>query len=315
MRNIPLWPIFLLCLYGPFLEAKTLNVVTTTPDLTWLAGELLKDDGKVTTLLKGQEDAHVVDAVPSYILAAARADVFCFVGMSLEIGWVPKVIEKTANGKIQPGRDGYCDVGKVIDGLEKPGGAIDRSMGDVHPEGNPHYYMGLPQLKKAAGAMAAGFMLQLDPAGRKRLEGNLSRLQGSIDRAYHRLKARLSQHFGPKLPVLAQYHGNFTYFARSYGFPLFGNVEETPGVAPSAGAVARRAIEAGKGGVSVVLAVPYNPRSVVEKFAGIAGIPVIIHSDMAQPDRDALKNPLLVQQSLVEKIIETLPGKARASAP
>ena len=295
--------------------AKPLKVVTTIPDLAWLASELLKEDGEVTSLLGGNANAHFVDAVPSYILAAAKADVFCFVGMSLEVGWVPKVIEKTANGRIQQGRDGYCDVGKTIEALEKPKGPIDRSMGDVHPEGNPHYYLGLPQMKVAAAAMAAQFMLQLDPQALKRLQANLANLEQRIDTTYQQLKAKLKQHFGDDLPTVAQYHGSFTYFASSYGFGMFGNVEETPGVAPSAGAIARGAMAARKRNVAVVLAVPYNPRSLIEKFARIAKIPVIIHSDMAQPDRDAIKNPLLVQQSLVEKIIASLPRKSKPPAP
>lgn len=295
------------------LEAKSLKVVTSTPDLAWLASELLEEMGEVKSLLGGYEDIHAVDAVPSYILAASKADVFCFVGLSLEVGWLPKVIEKTANQKILQGRDGYCDVGASIATLEKPKGEIDRSMGDVHPEGNPHYYLSLPDLGKAASIMAGYFSAHLDELGIAKVQKNLRKVLEKLNARHAELKSRLQAHFGKNLPVLAQYHGNFSYFAESYGFKMFGNIEETPGVAPSAGAIAIRAIEAKKSKVAAVLAVPYNTRSVVEKFAELAKIPPIIHSDMAQPERNLIKNPLLLQQSLVEKIIEKLPRTGKAN--
>ena len=315
MRYDTIWLLIPMLLCWQTAKGKSLNVVATTPDIAWLASEILKEDGSVTTLLGGHEDAHAVDAVPSYILAAAKADVFCFVGMSLEIGWVPKVIEKTANRKIQPGSDGYCDMGKVIEALDVPKGPINRSMGDVHPEGNPHYYASLPQMLKVAEAMAAQLMALVDSKTLPRLESNLNELQNSIRNTHTKLKAKLEDHFGKELPTIAQYHGNFTYFANSYGFKMFGNIEETPGVAPSAGAIARGALSARKKKVAVVLAVPHNPRSLIEKFAQIAKIPAIIHSDMAQPSRDSIKNPLLVQQSLVDKIIESVPRKTRPASP
>ena len=307
LRRVSLWILLITAtVFASSSYARPLNVVATTPDIGWLASELLQNDGNVTILLNGYEDAHAVDAVPSFILAAAKADVFCFVGVSLEIGWAPKVIEKTANQKIQPGRDGYCDVGASIETLEKPKGPVDRSMGDVHPEGNPHYYASLPRLADAADTMAAHFAANLDAKGIQRLQSNLEGLKAKLSAKHKDLKAKLNNHFGETLPTLAQYHGNFTYFFESYGFKLFGNVEDTPGVAPSAGAVASKALKARKASVAMVLAVPHNGRSVVEKFGSIANIPVIVHSDMAQPGRDAIKNPLLLQQSLVEKIIEKL---------
>ncbi|SMF49966.1 zinc/manganese transport system substrate-binding protein [Pseudobacteriovorax antillogorgiicola] len=312
MRKLSLWLLLTSLIVTSSLYGKVLNVVATTPDIAWVASELLQKDGSVTTLLNGYEDAHAVDAVPSFILAASKADVFCFVGVSLEVGWVPKVIEKTANQKIQFGRDGYCDVGASIETLEKPKGPIDRSMGDVHPEGNPHYYASLPDLSKAAEKMAIHFAANLDEAGMVRMQGNLERLKKRLQTKHVELKAKLLEHFGDQLPTLAQYHGNFTYFFKSYGFKLFGNVEETPGVAPSAGAVALKAMDAKKAKVSAVLAVPFNSRSVVEKFAKIAKIPAIIHSDMAQPGRESIKTPLLLQQSLVDTIIDKLPRTHKA---
>lgn len=315
MQKLLLWPIVLWILLATSIEAKSLNVVTTTPDLAWLASELLKERGEVTALLSGEEDVHAVDAVPSFILASSKADVICMVGMSLEIGWIPKVIEKTANQQIQNGRVGYCDIGATIEGREKPKGPVDRSMGDVHPEGNPHYYLSLPLLKKAATTMAGCFMAQLLHSDINAVEANLKRLHQMMDHQHQALKAKLKNHFGSKLPLVAQYHGNFTYFTESYGIPLFGNIETTPGVAPSAGAIARGALDARQKNVSVVLAVPHNPRSSVEKFASIVKVPTVIHSDVSQPDRESIKNPLLVQQSLVEKIIESLPRKTKPTSP
>ena len=144
----PILTLFLL-LYSNLLWAE-LKVVTTTPDLAWLVDSIGKKRVSAISLLNGSEDPHFVDAMPSWIAKASRADVFCLVGLELEVGWVPKVLERSANPKIQPGGKGYCEVGKFVKALEVPKGKIDRSMGDVHASGNPHYHLGPEQFKNAA---------------------------------------------------------------------------------------------------------------------------------------------------------------------
>src|SRR5215470_12217516 len=121
-------------------QAK-LNVVATTEDLGALAREVGGDKVNVTALAKGYQDPHFVDPKPSFILAVSKADVLIVVGRELEIGWLPPLLTSSRNGKIQPGGKGYLDASMNVRILEIPTGQITRAMGDVHPLGNPHYWL------------------------------------------------------------------------------------------------------------------------------------------------------------------------------
>jgi zinc/manganese transport system substrate-binding protein len=118
-----------------------LNVVATTEDLGALAREIGGDRVSVTALAKGYQDPHFVDPKPSFILAVSRADVLIVVGRELEIGWLPPLLTSSRNGKIQAGANGYLDASMNVKILEIPTGQITRAMGDVHPLGNPHYWL------------------------------------------------------------------------------------------------------------------------------------------------------------------------------
>ncbi len=122
-------------------QNRPLNVVATVPELGSLAREIGGDQVEVTVIAKGTEDPHFVDAKPSFIKAVNRADVFIQMGMEMEVGWAPVLLQQARNPKVQPGRPGFIDAAKVISPLGVPTGTIDRSMGDVHAAGNPHYLL------------------------------------------------------------------------------------------------------------------------------------------------------------------------------
>src|SRR5215212_9896220 len=123
-----------------FAQGK-LNVVATTEDLGSLAREIGGDKVTVTALAKGYQDPHWVDPKPSFILAVSRADLLIVIGRELEIGWLPPLITNSWNAKVQPGEAGYLDASMNVKILEIPTGQITRAMGDVHPSGNPHYWL------------------------------------------------------------------------------------------------------------------------------------------------------------------------------
>ena len=141
-----------------------LKVVATTPDLAYAIKKIGGKRVKVFSLLNGNEDPHFVDAMPSWISKVSKANIFCFVGLELEIGWAPKVLTRSGNSKVQSGGKGHCNVGNYIDALEVPKGKIDRSMGDVHAGGNPHYHLGPSQYKKAANGIFE-ILVNNDPKG------------------------------------------------------------------------------------------------------------------------------------------------------
>src|ERR1041385_3756850 len=123
------------------LAAQGLRVVTTTSDLGSIAQEIGGAKITVVSLAKGYQDPHFVDPKPSFILEVSRANLLIAVGRELEIGWLPPLINNSRNAKIQPGAPGYLDASQNVRILEIPTGQITRAMGDVHPAGNPHYWL------------------------------------------------------------------------------------------------------------------------------------------------------------------------------
>ena len=121
--------------------ARLIQVSATVPELGSLAREVGGDRVSITVFAKGTEDAHFVEAKPSFIKALSQCDLYIQVGMDLEIGWAPVLLRNARNGAVLPGAPGFLDASKVISPLEIPTGPVDRSMGDVHPQGNPHYLL------------------------------------------------------------------------------------------------------------------------------------------------------------------------------
>src|SRR5512139_174176 len=121
--------------------AATPKVVTTTEDLAALVREVGGDKVSVDAIARGYQDPHFVDPKPSFILKLHDADLLVLVGRELEIGWLPPLLTQSRNAKIQPGSPGYLDASAGVRILELPTGQITRAMGDVHPQGNPHYWL------------------------------------------------------------------------------------------------------------------------------------------------------------------------------
>src|ERR687883_618748 len=138
----------------PFAAAKKLSVVTSTTDLAALAQEVGGDKINVESIARGYQDPHFVEAKPSFILKLQKADVLVVVGRELEIGWLPPLIQQSRNSKIQPGAEGYLDASLNAQILEIPTGQITRAMGDVHPLGNPHYWLDPENGKRIAKEIA-----------------------------------------------------------------------------------------------------------------------------------------------------------------
>src|SRR5437868_3476535 len=118
-----------------------MNVIAATEDLAAIAREVGGDRITIESIAKGYQDPHFVEAKPSFILKLQKADMLIVVGRELEIGWLPPLIQQSRNGKIQVGADGYLDASLQARILEVPQGQITRAMGDVHPLGNPHYWL------------------------------------------------------------------------------------------------------------------------------------------------------------------------------
>src|SRR5947199_5764894 len=144
---------------------KKLRVITTLTDLASLTQEVGGDKVDVEALAKGYQDPHFVDPKPSFLLKLRHADLLISVGLDLEIGWLPPLITQSGNGNIQPASQGFLDASQFAEILEIPQGAVTRAEGDVHPLGNPHYWLDPDNARRIAKGIATQ-LADMDPADR-----------------------------------------------------------------------------------------------------------------------------------------------------
>jgi zinc/manganese transport system substrate-binding protein len=216
---------------GALLVAATaqaaVNVVATTTSMGMLARTVGGDRVRVTVLAPPDRDAHYLQAKPSMILAARRADLIVAVGAELEIGWLPAVLQSAANGKILPGQPGYFEAAAQVDLIEK-GEAADRGRGDVHPMGNPHLYMDPERMAQVAKALARR-LGTLEP-------GAATQFQAAAETFASTVAARVpvwkKQAAGAPGAVL--YHKDGNYLMAFVDVPVLGYVEPLPGIPPTA---------------------------------------------------------------------------------
>ncbi|WP_413292621.1 metal ABC transporter substrate-binding protein [Bdellovibrio sp. HCB185ZH] len=271
-----------------------IKVVTTLPDVAEIVKAIGQDNVEVSSLLSGGTDPHFADARPDYILKVNRADVVCSVGLDLEVGWLPKVLEKAANAKVQAGGTGYCVLGNAIKPLEIPTGVINRSLGDVHPHGNPHFT--LDPLKVAeSGAEVVRVLSAVDAANAAAYQKNYDAFKKQMETLHSQLKAKIK-----KVKVM-EYHKEFTYFFNSYGLDSAGSLEEKPGMPPSATRIAQVAQAAKANKVQVLFATASAPHQTLERFTELSGIPVVTVPSYVQSSGDA-KTIEALQNLLVKSI-------------
>jgi zinc/manganese transport system substrate-binding protein len=206
-----------------------LNVVATTQDLASIADEVGGDHISIDSIAKGYQDPHFVEAKPSFILKLQKADVLIVVGRELEIGWLPPLIQQSRNGKIQQGAEGYLDASIQAQILEVPTGQVTRAEGDVHPLGNPHYWLD-PENGKRIGKEIADKFDQLRPNDRAYFDQRLGDFISRLDAAEKRWLAMMGPYRGTKMVT---YHRSFPNFAERFGLNIVGYVEPRPGIPPT----------------------------------------------------------------------------------
>ena len=224
----------LLCLLSlPAFAA--LNVVTTVPDLAALAKAVGGDKATVTSLSKPTQDPHFVDAKPSEALLINRADLLIAVGLELELAWLPTLQLGARNARIQTGNPGFLDASQFVKVLDVPTGQVDRSQGDVHPRGNPHYLLD-PRAALAVARGIAARMEQLDPKNAATYRGNLEKFSAELEKARAGWEKRLA---GLKGAPVVSYHKTTLYLADWLGFSPFAFLEPKAGIPPSPPHVAK----------------------------------------------------------------------------
>ncbi len=308
----PSFRAFLILLCTPLIlsssAAAALNVVASSPDVAWLLQKVGGDQVTVETLLKGTEDPHYADAVPDFIRKVAKADLVCAIGLELEIGWLPKVLSRSGNAKVQSGGGGFCEVGSTVTTLERPQGTIDRSMGDVHPMGNPHFWLS-PKALKEASLTVEQKLSSLAPSHQTFFKKNREKLGSDLDQLILESKKILapvinSQH----PPIVIEYHREFLYLLQLYGIQSFGSIEEKPGVPPSAGRILQIASQAKKAGVKLIIGTDYSPLKTLEKTSEASGIPYWTTPISLQP-KSGKSDYIELHRQIVRTLAEKLGHK------
>jgi zinc/manganese transport system substrate-binding protein len=218
----------LLAAATPRPATAALKVVTTVEGLASLAREVGGDRVEVTSLSRGVQDPHFVDANPNLAVKLRQADLLLDVGLDLEIGWLPPLVNQSRNPDIQPGGRRRLTAASAVQVLEVPSGPVDRSMGDLHPAGNPHFMSDPRRVERVAEAIARK-LGELDPAGAATYDARLAAFRARVGEAGQRWKAALAPFQGAK--VLA-HHNSLTYFLDWAGLAAAGYLEPKPGTPP-----------------------------------------------------------------------------------
>jgi len=233
----------------------TVHVVTTVPDLAAITKEVGGDKVEVTALSLPTQDPHFVDAKPSALLALNRADLLIQVGLELEVGWLPTLQTGARNDKVLSGGAGFLDCSSFVTILETPKGAVDRSMGDVHPQGNPHYLYD-PRAAAACATGIAAKLEQIDGGNAGFYRTSLAAFLDRLTTARKRWEQQMAAFRGR--PVIT-YHRSWTYVLDWLGLVELANLEPKPGIPPSPGHVVDVLRLARAQGAKIVLQEAYYP--------------------------------------------------------
>jgi zinc/manganese transport system substrate-binding protein len=268
MKTIPLiLSTISVCVFSA--QAK-LNVVATLPDFGALAREIGGDKVEVTVLAKATEDAHFVDARPSFVVQLRTADVLIDGGAELEIGWLPPLLQNTRNPKIEVGRPGRVQASQGIRLLNVPTN-VTRAAGDVHALGNPHFTVD-PIIAKAIAQHIAQAFAALDGANAAFYAANYKKFEATIN-------AKLQEWGAALLPFkgqgVAAYHESWPYFSRRFGLNIDLFLEPKPGIPPSPSHLVEVIAQMKAQKIKAILVEPYHNRKIAEKVASATGAKVV----------------------------------------
>jgi zinc/manganese transport system substrate-binding protein len=259
--------IFFLIFAGNLLAA--INVVATLPWISSIAKQIGKEKISLTTLVKTNQDPHYVEAKPSLIIAARKADIIMYNGLELEIGYLPVIIESSKNPNIQPGKIGNFDCSKYITPIEIPT-TTDRSMGDIHPLGNPHYHFSPINVLRVAEGMVEIFS-KIDPSNENYYRQNYKEF-------YTKWQTKVQQWKSIKISgkKFVAYHNLFSYLANDFGFQIVGCIEAKPGIPPSSGDIKRIIETINLTKPQAVLITTYTPLKPVNFISEKTSLKIII---------------------------------------
>jgi len=248
------------------------KVVASTEDLADLTRQVGGDRVGVESISRGYQDPHFVEAKPSFILKLAKADLLVVVGRELEIGWLPPLVQQSRNARIQVGADGYLDASLSARILDVPTGPLTRAMGDVHPLGNPHYWLDPANGRRVAQAIAQK-LSQLDPGGAATFAARYADFDQRLAEGEKRWDALMAPYKGLKVVT---YHRSWPNFCERFGLDVVGYVEPKPGIPPSPGHTIQLMREMKQLGVKILLVEPYFDSKTPDSIGRETGAKVLV---------------------------------------
>ena len=259
-----------------------IKVVTTTEDLASLTKEVGGDKVDVESLARGFQDPHFVEPKPSFILKLHGADLVVVIGRELEIGWLPALLTQSRNARIQQGADRYLDASLTARILEIPTGQITRAMGDVHPQGNPHYWLGTDNGRRAAQAIQKK-LAETSPGD----AGYFAQRYADFDRrlldAEKRWRAAMAPYNGLKV---VSYHRSWPNFTDEFGLDVIGYIEPKPGIPPSPSHTLELMQEMRRLQVKVIIMEPYFDSKTPNAIARETGGRVVVLAPSVGGDKE-----------------------------
>ena len=213
----------------PLRAASKLRIVTATTDLAAFASEVGGDRVEVESIAQGYQDPHFVEAKPSFLLKLRRADLLIVVGLQLEIGWLPPLINQCGNPRVQVNAPGYMDASQFAEILEKPTGTVTRAMGDVHPYGNPHYWLDPENGRRIAQGIEQK-LAEMRSGDAAYFEQRFQDFSRRLTEAEKRWDAEMQPFHGRKVIT---YHRSWPNFLKRFDLISAGEIEPRPGIPPS----------------------------------------------------------------------------------
>jgi zinc/manganese transport system substrate-binding protein len=294
------WIIYFLFFSLPKLYA-TLNVLTTQTDLRAIAKEVGQEFISAESIGRGTQDPHYIEAKPSFMVKANRADLLISIGLDLEIGWLPSIIRGARNPKIISGQKGYLEVGPLVDPLEVQTGNITRAAGDVHPFGNPHVWLD-PIRAGEIGVIIAMRLGELDPSHAPQFRENAKALQSRLQAKTKTWQERIDR---TGVTKIVTYHKTLTYFLDRFKLQNPAILEPKPGIPPTSGHILKVMETMQTENIPLILVENFFDSSVTKKIS--ASNPTIRIATVAVSVDGA--NGILTMDDLFETLVKSIEGR------
>ncbi|MFH0975140.1 MAG: metal ABC transporter substrate-binding protein [Spirochaetota bacterium] len=250
--------------------AEKLHIVTTYPYIASIAEQIGKDRIKANALARGDYDPHTIIPKPSFIAKLRKADLLIISGAQLEIGWLPPLLKQANNAVVNPGRPGFLDLSTFVKLIDVPT-SVSRDQGDIHPDGNPHFYLNPGNIPLLAEAITKKFS-EIDIQNSSYYKTNCKEFLSIWSKKTEEWKKRLSLVKGKSV---IEYHKNYDYLLRAFGLSLIGTVESLPGIPPSANHIASLEKIIGAKKIDFILQDVYNPDEAANHLSKKYGIRLI----------------------------------------